>query len=257
MSGLLYFLPGRRAATATAIAAAGLSDVVEHFAQREALTGPGGESGLVIAPACPDGKAAQCGYFPASQHWVAATCGRYWIGRETDNPPLPEDLQRPEMVAGHLVALEDGNEWLIPVARHFAQGTALPQALLLGPDGQLVAEALPRFAKLSSHAERAFDDFCRAAGSPNDAEGEPLTIAEIWAIAIEALALNYRISAEEVSFLHLLTTQNTLRIAEALIDWPTAEAAIAANAEAAVSPQKKNSTGESASSSDGEPETDQ
>lgn len=177
-------------------------------AQCGANPGPGGQDGMVYS----DGN-GRTGYYPDNQKWTKVN--DWWLGvsREKINP---DTLLRDEVVDGHFVKLEDGNEWLIPVARVFPIGTNLPESLVLGPDGQLVKEILPRFAAFTQKADEVFEFFRKEKG---------LLQTEAWEIAVEALAINYHVGRQEVSALRLLTTANIAKIMQAIIDMPTAMAA--------------------------------
>lgn len=186
----------------------------EHLnTKRDVQGGPGGENGTIYT----NGK-GKTGYYPKEQEWmeVAGESGCYHLGVDRD-PLAPADLERDELIAGHLVTLEDGHDWLIPVARCFPAGTNLPEALILGPDGGLVSEILPRFAKFAEDAERVY----AALG-----DGEDMSLTDGWDVAVRALSLNYHLGRHEVSFLKLLTTTNMTLILRAIIDYPTITAAI-------------------------------
>jgi hypothetical protein len=202
---------------------------------RDVQAGPGGENGKIYT----NGK-GRTGYYPDDQVWDEVAIDKadsYWLGIDGDTL-APADLERDELIAGHLVTLEDGHDWLIPVARCFPAGTNLPEALILGPGGELVSEILPRFAKFAGDAERVYE----ALG-----DGEDMSLTDGWDIAVRALSLNYHLDRHEVSFLKLLTTTNMTMILRAIIDYPTIEVAI----ERHKKDKKKESLQDSDSSSDG------
>ena len=228
---LLYFLPNLAAVRAADLDAAGLGGVFRGcpFTGRGTTAGPGGMPGQVVVaePENPLARKPAIGYFPDKQTWQQAPArqslgdGGWWIGWETASPPTPADLQRREAVGGYAVRLEDGNDWLVPVARRFPSGTMLPERLALGPAGEWVSAVIPRFAKFAEQAERVWVEFQRQAGVPEAATAEPLSVADEIDIAVEALGINYRIGRVEASVLGLLTTTNKTAILESLIDWPT------------------------------------
>lgn len=242
MSGFLYFISGESGVRDGLLAELGLDELCEHGQTQRGAAGPDGEGGVIIAPKCVGGKAPRCGYWPDEQTWGQATHGRYWIGYETDAPPRPIDLTRKEIIGGHEIELGDGNKWQVPVARRFDGGTMLPQSLILGPDGELVTEALPRYAKFGRLAEKLFEQFQRDAQIQSgeavveDDLPEPITHDQLWATAVEALNLNYRVTGEEISILRLLRTSNVMLTCEAVLDVPTLQAILAAE-------QKKNAEG--------------
>lgn len=226
MAGQLYFISKAQSISDEDINKAGLRPVFgkASFSFRPTNSGPGKQSGsiVVITPAHPEAKTPQVGYFPAQQDWQEADKGKFWVGKEKDNPPRPIDLQRTELIDGHYTKLEDGQDWLVPVARVFPQGTMLPQSLILGPNGELVKEILPRYAKLGQRAEKVWLEFKRQMGTLTEGEtSESMDLKTQWDIAIEALSINYRLGPWEVSFLNLLTTENISRILSALVDIPS------------------------------------
>jgi len=182
-------------------------------AMRPVTSGPNGLAGDVFAIPAVDGKV---GYYPDSQTWIEGK--PFWIGRD-DTPTPPEALLRKEPIDGHWVTLEDGNKWLVPVVRVFPFGTSLPEALVLGPDGELVSKPLARFAKVVADADRVYDFFL-------DPDGAELMHSEAWSIANRALAVNYHVWPEFVSMAELLTTRNIAEVLKAMIDYPAIEAEI-------------------------------
>jgi len=243
MAGLLYFVPGLNGPDLARLASIGLDPIVGRRAPscRQTTEGPDGTAGVVlVAHAEADGAVEpRCGYFPAEQTWARAVAGGYWIGYQTDAPPRPVDLQRKTIVVGHAVRLEDDHDWIVPLARVFPQGSALPRRLILGPDGTVVEQPLERFAALSARASRVWDGWRKtldemaiASGGQGGlvAEGEtldPLTaLDEAYALAADALALNYRIGVEELNVLGLVTSENLTNLdgtglLDALVDLPT------------------------------------
>jgi hypothetical protein len=195
---ILYFIPSDSKATAP-----------DHCKKESDVHGgPGGKIGRIYAVG-----EGPVGYYPDTQKWEKVSndeTDTYWLGVDRDDFS-PSDIERGELIDGHLVTLEDGNKWLIPVARVFPIGTRLPEALILGPGGELVSEVLPRFAQFSKDADRAYDALT--------GEGE-LSIADAWEIAVKALSLNYKLDRQEVSLLHLLTTTNIMEILKAIVDLP-------------------------------------
>jgi len=215
-----YFLPNIKRVERAELAEFGLLDRLDaNCHQRQAATGPTGSAGLVVS------MSSALGYYRDRQKWVPSQCGKYWIGYE--QPLTASDLARVEQLDGHSVRLEDGSDWLIPVARSFVNGCVLPQSLALGPDGSVVTEVLPRYVAFSKRAESIWENFiadCKTqSGEPVETvePSESFTVADYFNIAVEALALNYRVGPQEVSLLRLLTTANVLRIAQAIIDVPT------------------------------------
>lgn len=253
MAGLLYFLPSE---TDTKEALGGIAKGCQVESGR-ANSGPGGSPGAVVFlsfPTSPREGRPLVGYYPKKQTWHSAGSPGVFVGYETDNPPNPEDLARPEMIDGHFVRLADGKDWLVPTARIFPQGSRLPKALILGPGGELISESLPRYASISRQADRVWAEFERSIDGNDPAESEkPLTVQDQFDIAIEALSINYRLSKWEASALRLLTTDNVVKIIQALIDVPTLIEVAKAHTEAL---KKKDlaSILDGSNSSDGKPD---
>ena len=216
MAAFLYFLPGRRDVSRESVESAGITavDDLSSVSFCETERGPDGGAGIIFAvePKTEGGKLPKVGYYPKTQQWQSFNKGKYWIGYVQALPPFPADLRKTEVIDGHHAMLDDGNDWLIPIARVFGTGSALPQSLILGPDGELVMEAMPAFAKLSAQADRVFSAFLDG--------GEDLTLQECWDIALSALQQNYRLSGPEVSLLRLLNTTNVQTVLGNLIDLP-------------------------------------
>jgi len=238
LAGFLYYVPGERTFNHETLAKAGIGYAFGDAGEPRATvrgvgTGPDGAGGLILARNDVGIDPATVGYYPEAQTWQVAAGGKHWIGIAVGQAPGPGDLEADEMLAGHFVRLGDGNDWLIPVARHFATGGSPPSAITLGPNGELVMEPLQRYVQFSSHGDRVWEDQQVKLGWIEAAEDRAeLTIAEGWEIAIEALALNYRVSPTEVAMLRLLTTPNMPRILEALTDWPAIKAVAKATLQA-------------------------
>ena len=212
---LLYFIPELRGVRPEDIDQAGLRYAFQSgtpWDQVHIAEGPGGSEGCVLRA----GGRGRLGYFPDRQRWVVGPGAEWWVGIE--GVASPEALERREIIDGHLVRLGDGNDWRIPVARSFIRGSALPHALVLGPDGEVVTEALPEYAALSAAVERIERAFL---GQLGEGDPEEIDIKDGFRIAASALALNYRVGPAEVSFLRLLTTSNIRAVLEALVDVPT------------------------------------
>ena len=218
MAGFLYYVPGADVVTKADLPA-DLAAVIGKAAieSRGVTSGPDGNPGAVFL--VPRGNSI--GYYPDKQTWHKCTDDR-WVGWVTEDPPRPADLEREEVIGGHEVEL-GGELYMIPVARSIVSGTSLPEALVLGPNGELVREALPQFAQISAAAERVWTEFQREADADDDAG---ISDRDAWQIAVDALALNYRLGIHEVSALRLLTTTTTPEVLGALVDLPALAAAV-------------------------------
>jgi len=262
MGRLLYFVDGVQSVDRAKLDEVGIGATIQDakFAARGATTGPGGNPGVTVGTIAVgrNGREKHIGYFPEKQEWEKAKSGDYWIGKFIEDPPRPEDLLRKEAIDGHNVELFDGNRWIIPIARKIPIGSVLPRAMVLGPNGELVMEALPRYTKLSKMTERIWDswsaDARRAMVDEEEVESDdPITVEFGWEIAIEALGLNYLVGPEEISFLRLITTANIKMILGALIDLPTMIEVGAAHMEEATSKKNDANTLDGSSINSGEP----
>lgn len=204
MTKFLYYIAG--GASKADLKNLGLAHLIDASLAVTSVTGfEDGSAGTLLS------EDATSGYNPTTQTWQNR--GKYWLGFHTDNPPLPHDLARADMIDGHKVKLEKDWEVTVPLARRFPMGTALPVALLIGVDGELITKPLPRFAALSAGADKIFDTLAMAEGS--------IQYTELFAIIAQALAVNYCVSVAELSVLEVITTSNIVTLAEALIDMPT------------------------------------
>lgn len=222
MPGMLYFVPtDRENLSLEELAGAGLAHALEKSAARcRAAKGPGGGPGLVVVPACPGGEAPRAGYYSDSQLWEEGPKDgegnvRWWLGCEKDARPGPDDLARSEQFGGHKVRLADGSDWLVPVARHVGGETPFPRALSLVEGRWEPGRVKARFGWLWEQAARIWDALGQVEGATE------VSFEDEVGIAVEALALNYRLGPHEVSFLELLDTRVEAEVVLALIDWPS------------------------------------
>lgn len=177
--------------------------------------GPGGKPCLL----CGNVPPRSLRFKPDEQKWTDGNDGQYYVGFYVDDPPKPAGLARKNQLAGHEIELGDGNKWLIPVARKFAEGSVLPVALGIGANGQIITDELEEFAGFSGRAEKYYRDFLKWLG---DIEGcnETDTAFRI-KLALEALTTNYQLGCEEPFAMKLITSKNLTAILEAIIDVPT------------------------------------
>ena len=202
MGQFLYFLPGVASDVEAAMAAAGLSDRVDGKSTSGCQAGPGGTSGMLIS-----GTGGRNLYRADDQTWAGPfNDGKLWIGFWTDDRPTPNDLKRPSQVDGSAVTLNDGAPWLIPTA------TAAPFVMTVR-DGEVHYEALALAERLWAHVEKIKGVFKDSTVS--------LTDLELLEIIADALAVNYRVSADpaqEVTLLKLCSTENFKLVTNAILD---------------------------------------
>lgn len=222
MAGFLYFVSGDGVITRQRAIRAGLGYALAGgcpFAQ--CMNGPDGKRGGILSAVDALGS-SDLGYFPDKQTWQRIPGTDAYAGFYTDDPPTPKDVAKPSQIAGHLVALGDGNEWLVPVARGLVEEDGdlryridLPDRTTLDDDGNWITSGVAtEFQALWSTAEKWWE----AIGS---ADGKPVTYTDLHDDALAALSTNYRIGKAECALLGLLNTQICRGILDALVDVPT------------------------------------
>ena len=226
MSNFIYAIENVKMVGPSQLEEAGLSGIFNKteiwihtlptgVSQRYSTAGPGGECILFAA----DIDVKLLHYKPNEQMWKKSINGKFYVGLYKNFPPTEQNLRRKKQMAGHEVELAGGEKWLVPVARIITGGSALPQSLILGKNGEVFTEALPKYAQFSSKVEKLWEDFqCEN----NWKQGRPkLSITERMEFAIEALGWNYKVGPNEVNLLKLITTDNLSEILAAIIDVPT------------------------------------
>lgn len=219
MAPLLYYRAGTSGISKLDLADLGLLYAEpEKLSDRGVARGPDGRSGCVFwcgprMSFTPDIKWTY--YAPAEQTWTRIS-ESVWAGIWTVNPPKPADLERRDMIRGHLVRLGDDNDWLIPVARRITAEPALPRAMTWDGDTWQVGDVLPRYRELWDFAVKIHDCIV------GTEDGAP-TLEDECNMAAKTIGYNYRVGMGEISLLGLLTTQNEGEVLKALIDWPTFE----------------------------------
>ena len=236
MTGFLYFIPEKASADHSILVDAGITamDGNETIAVRQVDSGPNNHPGVIII--CQNQgstlKTARHGFYRDDQQWIECESGQFWLGYEVAKKPSPDDLIRAQPIEGHQVDLGDDNQWLIPIARQFPNGTRLPQSIKCGVDGSMVFEAIEKYAGITADADLLFETFT---------QGADIDDAEFVRIAIDCLAINYRVSKYEASALSLLSTTNINQLTGALIDMPSIKAETEAQLKKNTVPDSGNS----------------
>jgi hypothetical protein len=154
--------------------------------------------------------------------WI--DCGDFWINVTSDGKNSPEWFARKMQFEGHLIQLEDGNKWMIPVARALRAGVGLPHLLVLGSKGELVSLPHPKYESICRKADAVWESFYTEIESGKQEIGAgSLSMAEIYDLCGEALNLNYRIGKWEASALRLFSDASMGKILAAIVDLPTIE----------------------------------
>jgi hypothetical protein len=225
MAQLLYFVDDRPRVSDADARAWGLGYAFDGplVCAPYSAGGPGGKTGCVLGQA-----AERLGYYADRQTWlrIPTSDGRptLYVGHWNDSRPTPAELARDELLPGRLVKLHDGQAWQVPLARecHFGQLVrALPGRLTRDASGQWTPGPIdPRYSRLWDIAT-AFWSYLFSA----PAIGERVTFDFSGAndAAVDVLATNYRLGANEIDLLGLFDDQlrNVTAILKATIDFDT------------------------------------
>jgi len=233
MSAPLYFLPGIFAAqllpggtlNRRLLADRGLADVLADveaagLAHHEiaAAAGPGGKPGMIVCARPGEGVPLprRLGYYPDDPHvtWHTLRGGDLYLAIDATSPPGPEDLLRRDPLGGQAVRLGDGREWQVPVIRCPIGGTQLPQSIGWH-DGALGLQVKPAYRDLWDRSLAAAD-FAFVSGTISYEVGA--------ALAVDVLALNYRLGRDELTLLGLLDTLNIEHVLHAMVDYAKVKA---------------------------------
>ena len=183
-------------------------------------TGPAGEAGKIVCH--PTSDDAEICYDSDRQAWRQIPGEQGFVGWLKGMQMQPEQLARREQIAGQLVTLADGNEWIVPTARAPVEdyGTLryqvrLPRTMQFDDDGNWIyGDVESRFDRLMTIADK-----WSAVRFSDDDDEIDVTVAEATAMAVEALGYNYRVGPIEVSALRLINQQTVGKILDAVIDF--------------------------------------
>jgi len=258
MGVFMYYLPGIQKAGKKELAEFGLTDRFEpDDPVRHApvlANGPDGNRGMIVA-FDPPGRKHPLGYYPDRQTWQQV--GDYYIGFDNHDRPDPQIHERKTVLAGHEVEL-GGHKWIVPVLRHFwpEQGTPLPQVFTLDSTGKMVKVVDKKYRELCENADRLWYTFCELfdlSDCITDIDAmEPLTEEDRFLNACKALAINYRITREEILATGMIDTLKLFQIEKALFDWPTVEKLAQMTDELEKKNIDRDSTQDSSGSGDGQ-----
>src|SRR5579872_1050971 len=185
-----------------------------QFRQVHSDRGPGGKSGVLLAPAPRADDESAIGFFPDRQAWIPN--GKHWLGYATDAElPGPETLRRRDATPGYDTELGDGRIWDLPVIRRLGRFPALPQSMALDQFGEFAMCVLPEYDPFWAASETMFQFLFKAMTLP---------WKEAFELAVKSVSLNYRVGLAEASVLRLITTQNYQSIYAAACDWTKVEA---------------------------------
>lgn len=208
MAAFMIFVDAAMAADANTLVAEKGLQAIEAGASRltwaMSMNGPGGVQGMIGFWIDPEMLKSNS-YQPDKQKWVSIGEGT-WLGTYLDDPVKPSDLLKTKPYEKSLPCLlEDGNTWMIPVARW------LPH--VWGQDTAGVFSRLPadHFTDFCKQAEEVFQYFV---GS----DGKDLEIQCQWGFVCQALSLNYRLCPSIISALKLIGDISGGRILAATVE---------------------------------------
>lgn len=222
MPSYLVYFPGKCGTTEEHLRAAGLGGLVgEPGCQFTDAAGPDGGRGVIatwVDPRRPH-LSPEPVYRSEEQDWAASKGpdgepdGRCWFGRLKGLPVEPESLRRKARHAGEDVILEDEQAWHVPIARQ------LPHVLGIGKPR--ISE---RYRPFFEATEQAVERWMLV---KDDAVQWRMSWSEGFAFAAAALAINYRINADVLDFLGLVTNEHLVSIVETAAEGLAIERALA------------------------------
>lgn len=230
MAGFLYYLPGATEhVNLKTLQDAGLGyafDTPSPTCVGVMANGfDDGHSGTIAAD---PKRVEKIGVYRKEQTATKSPKSGVYLVRYTGVPVGPTDLARKEQLGGHWVTLNDGNEWLCPVARGAVEENGgiywtcnLPQMLEMNDEGDFGrGDVVARFASFWELASE-WHDIQHSAREDSDGETLTLTVANLAQKAIAVLAVNYLIGPTEVQMLRLISEDQAVEILNATIDMPT------------------------------------
>ncbi|MCC9603499.1 hypothetical protein LOC67_23365 [Stieleria sp. JC731] len=235
MSDFFYFIPhcGPQIGSKR-LQELGLYDRIDKPVLRQCRNNtPSGEPGAVLRQNTGSGQSVMSD--PANQTWTPAPQGDqesppYWVGYNTADPPGPGDLLRDSIVTSVPYTLQDGNTWQIPIIRQwfpvdeeipFAYGTQLPSLVSIDNQGNAIAgDVIPRYTEIWNKALAVHRALYVAAEKDPNGNGS-MSMSEMFKFAVDALAVNYRVSLLEMSILKALSTDDCSEITRKALDLDT------------------------------------
>jgi hypothetical protein len=236
MAGFLLWFPGKSGITNQTLDDCGLADFhrdkgPEWFPLE---SGPDRRGGLLaIWRTGEQGRDPSPAILP-TQDWqpcranqaIGLAKGAYWIGLDKQRPLQPSDIQRSgELHPGYWLKLSDGQEWHVPTAN------MLPHTHGIGEDGQYERQIAARYAAFWERSREFAEQIFTALGQlelAQELHGKrapqktviELPLSQLFDLAIEALAFNYRINAELATRLKLLDDNALRNIPMLIVDLP-------------------------------------
>ena len=169
-------------------------------------------------------------YLPDQQRWRQYPGRDLWVGAYLDDMPRPEELERPNMLAGYPFE-HDGATWIAPTARSLAENdegeyqvvSLVSCAFDLDTEGNWVPGDVSTVdADVWAVATKWWDIFTeyhnQLREGRTDCEIGSISFGDENDLCVRALSRNYLISPAEVAVLQLLNQHSKGRILAALVD---------------------------------------
>ena len=167
-------------------------------------SGPGDQGGVMLYPHPPGDELPELlGYDGERQQWVHVAVYGRWVGWRADEPPRPEDLERPQIRAGYTVRDDHSQVWQVPIAYASPAGADatygnLPCSFRFDLEtNQPIATLKPEYRTVWERAKRAWTFY----NSPADEWPEDFNQDELIMLCAMALAINYRVGLAELNAL--------------------------------------------------------
>ena len=193
------------------------------FDSRGVTGGPSGKNGMIFSMKGRLKGNADIGlrYEPKAQTWQKTKEG-FWVGYWNDHKPTPADLQRNTIQGGYKIALNDGNQWIIPIIRQVeTQGSALPEVMTMNAEGEIIFQPLEKYVEVTQMAERVWRQALIDSGidlhpdgevveegeEPSSVVGEfePMSVEDRWKFVITGFTMNYYVGEAEIAMLKVVT----------------------------------------------------
>jgi len=220
----LIYIPGQAIRSDDTLKGLGLGslldpDVSPLWADVHA-NGPDGGRGLLVFFDCPHTPrtSSPTGLNLEAQVWHEAAKsqelprGRFWIGWDKANPPTPQDLRKSKATPGELVELLDNREWEVAVASFVPHRRGID--VETGEEIRLPQSQFAPYVDQCRFWEAFFNESDQ---TPEDLVDTLLTLPGGMRFAVDALAMNYRITTELADGLELLGDRQVFDIILAAI----------------------------------------
>jgi len=228
MGTIVYYLPTGSVINKKKITEAGLSYILPHGTGMPEYTttqqGPDGKLGVIFAFQGKDKM--NLNNLAQTVEWKQIPKSDAWFGIDKENPPGPKDLERAKMKESYPVELSDGNIWLVPIIRNVDGSTELEKRLEHDGDSWIEVGVRAEHEALFTRASEIWEQFIAPLLVPEEEDAEAtedadiaITLGDGWDFAVDALALNYRISVAEISMLGLFDSDTATSAVMAAIDW--------------------------------------